>query len=307
MPALPNFLLIGAAKSGTTALYSYLGQHPEIFTCPVKEPKFFAHEGGAPDWRGPGDDRYGRTTVTDIATYLALFHGASGERAVGEASTQYLYLPRARERIKYYVPRAKLIAILRDPAEVAYAAFLHKRREGLEPFKEFARALESEGARIRENWSPIWHYKQRGYYYEHLAGYYRDFSPEQIRVYIYDDFKAEPLGVIRDIFRFLGVEDSFVPDMSSKPNRSGVPRSRAVHDFLTGPNPASAALKSLLPEGAYRRGAETVHRWNLARPPLPPGVRRRLVEEYREDVEKLQALLRRDLTTWLMTPEDAGR
>src|SRR5918998_1531857 len=116
MPTFPNFLIIGAAKSGTTALYAYLKQHPEIFMCPVKEPKFFAHEGRAPEWRGPGDEGYTRLTVTNVA--------------------QYLYMPKARERIKYYVPRARLIAVLRHPAEVAYSAFLHKRREGLEPLED---------------------------------------------------------------------------------------------------------------------------------------------------------------------------
>ena len=106
MVAFPNFFIIGAAKSGTTALYQYLRQHPSVFMCPVKEPNFFAHVNALPRWDGPGDEIYLRATVTRLAAYAALFHGAAGESAVGEASTQYLYIDRAPHEIKRYVPRA---------------------------------------------------------------------------------------------------------------------------------------------------------------------------------------------------------
>jgi|GEM_PF-68124 len=299
MPALPNFFIIGAAKSGTTALYSYLRQHPDVFMSPLKEPRFFAHKDSPPDWRGPGDDAYVAATVTSFAAYLSLFHEAAAERAVGEASTQYLYLPAARSNIKRYVPRARLVAILRDPAEVAFAAYLHKRREGNETITDFRRALDAEPGRVRDGWSPIWHYRRRGFYYEHLAAYYREFDASQIRVYLHDDLKADPRSLVRDLFGFLGVDDSFAPDLSSRPNRSGVPRSRTLQRLLARPNAAREALRRLLPEPAFRRALEAAARWNLSRPRLPEEARAHLIEGYREDILRLQDLLRRDLSAWL--------
>src|SRR3954468_7211806 len=100
MVAFPNFFIVGAAKSGTTALYQYLKQHPSIYMCPVKEPKFFAHIDALPRWDGPGDESYLRTTVTKLAAYAALFQEAAGEPVLGEASTQYLYIERAAHAIK---------------------------------------------------------------------------------------------------------------------------------------------------------------------------------------------------------------
>src|SRR3954452_17434204 len=121
---MPNFLIVGAAKSGTTSLYYYLKQHPQVFVSPVKEPKFFAYEGEKVVYRGPGDAENNRRLVNNLADYRALFGGANGAKAIGEASPVYLYSPKACERIRHYLPDAKLFVILRDPAERAYPSFL---------------------------------------------------------------------------------------------------------------------------------------------------------------------------------------
>ncbi len=121
---MPNFLIVGAMKCGTTALYYYLEQHPQIFMSPVKEPNFFCFEGREGLDSG--------NSITDIAAYRGLFRGVSSERAIGEASHCYLYEPRAVERIKHYTPDARLIAILRSPIERAYSHFLHAVRNGTE-------------------------------------------------------------------------------------------------------------------------------------------------------------------------------
>jgi len=299
MVTFPNFFIIGAAKSGTTALYLYLKQHPSIFMCPMKEPKFFANVNTPPRWDGPGDESYLRTTVTKLATYTALFHEAAGEQAVGEASTQYLYVERAAHEIKRYVPRAKLIAILRNPADVAYAAFMHKRRENLEPLRDFARALGNEPKRVRENWSPFWFYRQRGFYHEHLVRYYGLFPKEQIRVYLYDDFVARPVELLQDIFRFLCVDESFVPDMTYRPNVSGIPRSRALHSVLLKSKPWSRVLEGSTRSRIIGRALAWLKELNLAKPRMDSEVRRELLAGYREEIERLEELLGRDLSHWL--------
>jgi hypothetical protein len=125
----------------------------------------------------------------------------------------------------------KLIAILREPAERAYPNFLYLSRDGKEPFSDFARALGAEEDRIQNNWAPIWHYKRKGFYYAQLKRYYEVFEREQIRVYLYEeDLNGDPVGVLRDAYRFLGVDDVFAPDISMRYNVSGLPEDERVHD-----------------------------------------------------------------------------
>jgi hypothetical protein len=298
MAAFPNFLIIGAAKSGTTALYQYLKQHPQVFMSPLKEPRFFAHENRPPEWGGPGDELYRAATVTDLVAYVGLFHGAGDASAVGEASTQYLYAEKAPECIRRYIPRAKLVAILRNPAEVAHAAFLHKRREGFEPFASFERALAEEDERARAGWSPLWLYRRRGFYHEHLRRYYETFPREQLKVFLHEDFTADPAGVMRELFRFLGVDDSFAPDMSYRPNLSGVPRSRVLYRWLEkSPLRYAPAAPGI---GRIKwRAVSGLRSWNLSKPKLAAETRARLLAGYRDDILKLQDLIGRDLSRWL--------
>ena len=295
---MPNFLVIGAAKSGTTSLYHYLAQHPDVYMSPVKEPKFFALEGESPSFRGPGDGE--ADAVTTLEGYRALFEGANGESAVGEATPLYLYLERALGRIKHHVPEAKLIAVLRNPVERAYSSFLHKVRDGRETTTDFAEALALEEERIREGWAYGWHYKRRGFYHEQIVRYYEAFGREQIRVYLYEDLKRDPRALLRDAYGFLGVDDAFVPNLSLKHNVSGIPKNKLVHSLLRGRNPVKTVLKPLLPEGLRKKLLVDLQRRNLEKaPPIPPEVRRGLLEEYCEDILKLQGLIGRDLSGWL--------
>lgn len=149
---LPTFLVIGAAKAGTTSLYHYLGQHPQVFMSPVKEPGFFALEGHPLDFRGPGDEWLRQATTTTLEAYQKLFEGVRDEPAVGEASVLYLHHHAAPEAIARYVPDVKLVAVLRDPVERAYSAFLYQTRNGREPLADFEEALRAEPRRIADGW-----------------------------------------------------------------------------------------------------------------------------------------------------------
>jgi hypothetical protein len=303
---MPNFLIVGAQKSGTTSLYDYLKQHPQIYMSPLKEPRFFAFEGEKPDFRGPGDQDLYKNIVSDIEAYRVLFQGASKETAIGEASVVYLYLSRAPRRIRHYIPEVKLIAIIRNPVERAYSAFLHLTRDRMEPLRDFARALQAEEERIQNNWGPIWHYKQVGFYYAQLKRYYETFDPEQIRVYLYEDLNDDPIKALKDIYRFLGVEDTFTPDVSRRYNVSGVPTNEsryALYTFLLRQNPVKSIVKPLLPKGLRRRLfttlLSTLQDRTLVKPPLPVDVQRQLTELYRDDILRVQELIGRDLSKWL--------
>ena len=295
---LPNFLIIGAPKAGTTALYHYLSEHPQIYMSPVKEPKFFALEGEKADFQGPGDWKH--QYITDIETYGSLFNQVSNEVAIGEASPWYLHMPKAPERIRYYIPEAKLIAILRDPVERAYSQFWMHFSRNLEPIADFAQAMQAESELTRSNWSPRWYYKQRGFYYAQLKRYFDLFEREQIKVYLYEDFQTNSLSVLQDIFRFLGVDDTFIPNTDQKHNVTLIHKNKALHQFLTQSNPIKSLLHPLLPSKLRQRFALKLRELNLdKKPQLLPEVRRQLIEEYREDILKLQELIQKDISHWL--------
>jgi hypothetical protein len=297
---IPNFIVIGAAKAGTSALYDLLDQHPQIYMSPEKEPMFFAFKDEKLDFRGPGDDRSANYyAVTDLEAYQSLFKGVSDEVAVGEASALYLYHPKAPERIFRYIPEVKLIAILRDPVLRAYSNFLHLIRDGREPVPDFIQAIQQEESRISNHWEWFWHYRKLGLYYEQLKRYFDIFNSGQIRVYLYEDFTGDSLKVLRDIFSFLAVDDTFVPDLSIKVNVSGIPRNRAWHTFLREPNPIKDILKPLLPVRLGRRLKTNLHNLNLDKPKVAPEIRQELIPLFREDILKLQDLTQRDLSKWL--------
>jgi hypothetical protein len=297
---LPNFLIIGAAKAGTTSLYHYLKQHPQVYLSPVKEPKFFALEGQDLAFGGPGGrEIMRRSAVIDLAAYQRLFAGVSKERAVGEASTLYLYSAEAPKRIKHYLPDAKLVAILRNPVERAYSNYLYMVRKGEEPLRDFREALRAEEKRVYDNWMPTWHYQRRGLYFAQLKRYYDLFDAAQIKVYLYEDLSTDAAGLLKDMFQFLDVDETFLPKMSTKYNISGIPKNKALHNFLLKPHLIKSVLRPLLSVSWRKRLSTGLRNRNLVRPTLPEEVRKQLLEIYRDDILRLEVLLARDLSKWL--------
>lgn len=295
---MPNFLVIGAAKAGTTALYHYFRQHPDIYLSAVKEPRFFAHEGRRPDYRGPDGERQNSRTVYMSAAYEALFADAASQTARGEMSTDYLSDVEAPARIRRHIPHAKLLAILRDPVDRAHSHFKMMVRERHERLT-FAEALAAEAQRIEDHWSPNWHHQRRGFYYLQLKRYYDLFPRGQIFVYLYEDFVANPVASLREMFRFLEVDVTVMPDVSNRYNESIIPKNHALQRFLTQPRIAKEVLKPLLPRGMRERIGSAFRRANRVKMSLAPDVRRHLVEVFRDDIVRLQGLIEKDLSRWL--------
>ncbi len=290
---LPNFLIIGAARSGTTSIYHYLRQHPQVFMSNLKETNFLGYEGEEDPYTFP---------IRSLAAYEALFSAAAGHRAVGEASPLYLVLPSAPERIHQLIPQARLIAILRDPAERAYAAYLGARRSGREP-RSFAQALRDY--RNRAAGSLSWAHFDAGFYHSHLTRYLNRLGRERLAVHFYDDFARDNAAIMAQIYRFLDVDDSFVPDTSIRYNASGCAHSRML-DAVVRSNPFKRNLKARIP---YRIRkplmalGTAINLRNLVKPALAEDLRRDLIGLYREDILKLQDLLQRDLAPWLTVAE----
>jgi hypothetical protein len=291
--SLPNFLLVGANRAGTTAMHGVLSQHPEIFMSRLKEPSFFAFYGEEPD-----PDRLdivffrNRLAIT-LEAYQALFTEVSGHKAIGEASTAYLNHPAVPARIKSHLPDARVLAILRDPVDRAFSNYAFHRSLGIDRTRTFSEALgsaphwrDAKGGGFGERYVAL------GFYASAVRRYYEAFGREQVRIYLYEDWTTRPREVLTDIFRFLEVSDAFVPDVSLRVNESSVPM-RGLAGILNrrwppgGRGLGSRALGRLL------------RRWNRRRVHLLPADRQALVEVYRQDVLELQDLLGRNLSTWL--------
>lgn len=305
MTTMPNFLIIGAMKAGTTSVYRYLRQHPQIYMSPKKEPEFFDLEGRELDFDGPeGKERVRRDMErihpTTIEGYRELFRDVDGEKAVGEASQVYMYSRQAPERIKHHVPDAKMIAILRNPVERAHSAFSYLTLGGREPITDFSTALRAEEARVAGNWKWVYHYKSLGFYHEQLSRYLQMFDRDRIQIHLYDDLHRDMPGVMKSIFRFLEVDDGYTPDTSVRHNVSGIPRSGPLSRLIDRPNPLKKAIKPLLPEEVRWRIVARLKNRNLTEPPpLEPEVREELIEVYRQDILRLEGLIGRDLSAWL--------
>src|SRR5688572_7236816 len=197
---LPEFIIIGAAKCGTTSLAQYLTQHPQIYFCPEKEPNYFAFAGERLPEPGPASSKILQQllyaySVTDYDRYLSLFRDAPAGKVVGEASVRYIYHAQTAYRLKEKIPQARLVAVLRDPVSRLYSHYCMNVQYQLEPLG-LEEALEAEAARCEAKWGYDWHYVGVGRYAEQLKRYYEVFDRSQIRVFLYDDFVKQPLPVL---------------------------------------------------------------------------------------------------------------
>jgi hypothetical protein len=283
---LPNFLIIGAGKSGTTSLYRYLAQHPEVYMSPAKEPSYFKQPQGL---RGRE-----RMHVRTLEEYAALFEGATDEKAIGEATPAYLTSADAARRIREAIPEARLIAILRQPADRAFSAYAMWISEGYERLT-FADAIAAE---IRGPDDSQRRYVQYGFYARQLAPYYDLFDAEQIRVVFFDDLTSDPLELVRGLYDFLGVSTSFVPDTQRRHNtRSAPPKRPALNRFLS--RPAMKKLRRYVPSGARHAAGSFAREGSDEALTIAPDERRFLTDLFRDDIAELEQLTGRDLSAWL--------
>lgn len=297
---MPNFMILGAAKAGTTSLYAYLCQHPQIYLPRIKEPNFFAYGETTFDRQGPGADIIRRNAIMTPAQYAQLFAGVTQETAIGEASVTNLW-PRACERIQQYAPGARLIVLLRQPTDRAYSHFLHHRRLGLEPQADFAAALADEPNRLRQRWPLSFCYRHMSHYAADLQNYFRHFPREQLRIYLYEEFVARPQALLQEIFAFLGVDATFVPNMSVHYNVARLPRSAWLMTFLRQPHWLKAWLRPFLPAAWRPRLLHHVQRYNWRKPPhLAASLRAEVTCSFHDEIVQLQRLLARDLSHWLV-------
>ncbi|WP_425390685.1 sulfotransferase family protein [Ekhidna sp.] len=301
----PNFIIIGAGKSGTTSLYEYLLEHPEVYMSPVKETNFFALEGeklkDAKD--DPDQMHHYPWSITEWSDYEDLFKGVTTEKAVGEVSPMYLYSEKAAVNIKRKLPNVKLIAILRNPVDRLYSRYMHLVRENRQPTNNFEDALKRETIWWRRN-----DLVQEGFYYSHLKKYYDLFDESQISVYFYEDFRSNPQRVIKDIYRFIGVDDTFLPDFSTEYNVSGKIKNQAFDKLIGQQSVLKSTLSKMSPQlvrwvqsqSSIKKWVNKFRKMNLEKAPLSESTREKLIKQvYQSEIKALQQLVGRDLTNWL--------
>src|SRR3990172_12275584 len=193
----PDFFIAGAPKSGTTAMYMYLKQHPEIFMPEKKESHFFSTDLKSPMF------------IRDKEIYLSLFSGAKDEKRVGEASVWYLYSKNAASEIKEFSPSASIIIMLRNPVDMLYSQhsqFLYNCNENISSFEEALNAEEDRrrGLRIPPgvHFVESLFYRETVQYTEQVERYFNIFGRENVHIIIYDDFRNNTANVYRESLRF---------------------------------------------------------------------------------------------------------
>ena len=298
---LPTFLILGAAKSGTTSLYRYLGEHPDVFMSPVQEPSYFAFQGSDLDFKGPGDDWMRGIVATTIEDYLANFDGATSEKAIGETSPPYLYMPHAAAAIRDKLPEAKLIAILRDPVERAYSQFRYMMMCGREPEWDFGEALRLEPRRMDMGWEWGWHYAELGFYGRQLERFYEIFPRDQLRVVLYEDLASDPVATMRQIFEFIGVDPDFRPAVETRHRVTRVPRNRLFFEMLKPDSFVRRTIRSSTSQTFRLKVAKSsiFGRLFRNRTTIDSTTERELRARYTDDIRLLEELINRDLSGWL--------
>ena len=306
---LPDFLVIGAPKAGTTALHAALARHPGLYLSAVKEPKFFLTDGPPPAGGGPGDAQTYREHIWRRADYEALFSAAPAGALCGESTPFYLYDRAAQQRIRDLIPSARLIVILRDPVERAHSNWAHLWSAGREPVGDFLSACAEEDRRIAAGWSAFWHYTRLGRYGEQLDYLFQLFSREQVLIFRYARLLDEPARILDEISAFLGVEQGVISEVPRE-NVTAHPERSVAHAAL------SRALRGIEAAGRHLPGrpgtAVTTrlerHLQRSAGPrhPLTWAERQALLPVLESDIRLLEQVTGADFSDWLLPRERSG-
>ncbi len=294
----PDFFVVGAPKSGTTAMYAYLRAHPDLYLPSQKELRFF---GSDLEVR----DRQPLTT----AQYLAHFADARPAQRIGTAYVWYLYSRTAAAEIAAFAPEARIIAMLRNPVEMLHALHAENLSNGNEEITDFTAALDAEPDRRAGRKIPPHAHLPQGLWYssvprytEQLERYAQAFGRERLHVILYDDFAADTPASYADTLRFVGVRDDVRPESFGVVNASKRTRSERLRHFLARPpdlprRMISRTVPRRLRRALYERAKEINVR-TAARHPMPPQTRERLRREFNDEAERLSTFLDRDVTHW---------
>ena len=288
----PNFFIVGAAKAGTTALHACLAQHPDIFMSRVKEPNYFAPDLGLPQpW------------ARDLASYLSLFAEGRCSTIRGESTPAYLLSCEAAQGVRTFCPEARILVVLRNPIDAIQSVYAEARKFGIEPERTFEAALAASDAgrpKLEARPGGVWlRYREVVRYAEQVLRWMEAFPADQMHVLLHDDLVADSRSACSGILGFLGV-DSEVALNFERANDQRLFRSATVQRMYMRPYAAGRQADS------PRRLAplwRMLLRANIGKPGanrISPALREDLISELGPEVMRLGALIRRDLSHWLV-------
>ena len=292
---LPNFLIIGASKCGTTALYYYLKQHPEISFPDLKEPKYFSSLNQSFPHNGVGDKSVDKYVIKSLHAYNKLFADIVNKR-VGDASPDSLYFyDKTAIHIKETLGDIPIIIMLRNPVKRAFSAFMYLKRDSREKLN-FSDGLLAESKRLEDNWDFIWGYKKCGLYYNRVKLFMDNFS--NVKVILQEDLKNDTLASLHDIYSFLELDTKFKTDVSIKHNESGIPNNIFSRVLLSRNNIFSTFIRELMKKFIPRNLLEKVASKSLESMPILEKDEIALKPYFFNDICKLEKLINKDLSSW---------
>jgi hypothetical protein len=274
---LPDFLVIGAAKSGTTSLYHYLKQHPEIFLPKIKEINFFAY-----DPINPGKRKYWAKTIDE---YKKFYKGSSGFKSRGEVSPSYMNSSVAPQKIYSFIPDAKIIAVLRNPVDRAFSRYMMSLRMG-KKMKSFEEVINDKNTLVI----------QEGNYYDRLIPYYEIFPRGRIKIFIFEKMQNNMNGFFKELFTFLGVDSSFQPDTSVRYAEKFILRNKLLSKLIYS-DIIRFGVKPFLPGSFIKRVKGAVSK-NSDHEGIPVNTKKLLNHYYSQNIAKLEGLIETDLSEW---------
>lgn len=295
---LPDFLIVGAAKSGTTSLYYYLKQHPRIFLPKVKELCFF---------RFMDSPKADKKFVSKFDDYAAYFKDAVAGQVAGEVCPFYMYsyADTIRNIKRGYGAKCKalkIMFILREPAERAWSHFMMNRKDGYEDSENLMDAVRPDvlAERLSGEHRAGYDYIGLGMYYEQVKAFMDEFP--ECRVFLYDELSSNGVKVVKEMFSFLGVDDGFSPNMEERYNISGIAKSSFLNRLVERQYPLKGIVRRIIPHEIRQKIKQSVSRRNIERQEMPGHVRQELTRKYYEDdIRKLEKLINWNLSAWVET------
>ena len=285
----PNFFIVGTPKAGTTSLYEYLQEHPDVYMSPIKETNYFSFE----EIEKQGLF-YNEEHINSIDKYLAQFADVRTEKAIGEASVSYLFYDSVPDKIKNFNPHSKIIIVLRNPIERGFSHYLMDKRIG------FVKNKYDDIVHKKSNNKKAFLYYQQyvalGLYYEQLQRYFSVFDKKQILVLLYEDINQHIEEVVHNIYSFLEVDTSFKPDLNKKHNTFIAPKNPVIQHLYKFKMVRNVAKRVF--NNSFQHSIKNNFFSKEKKPVLDNGLKKDLIEIYRSDIDKTAELINRDLRSW---------
>lgn len=290
MKIWPNFFIVGASKSGTSSLYEYLRQSPDVFMSPIKEPRFF-NSSQYGNWAGKIE------RISDKTKYLKLFEKANTEKAIGEASPSYLQDPNSAELIHQQIHDAKIIIILRDPTQRAFSHYLMDKSEGREKrsfYKLVSNELKKKYGHIDQH-----HVIELGLYVEKVKRFLAFFGKNNVKILFFEEFVKDTKKSVEQVLDFLQVNPVLPPNIEKIYNAYGIPRGKMGQYILNSKTLAKLSNKFLSRTLKVKLKDKFLLK-KVPKPKIPKSAQKLLQEFYRQDAKQLEQLIGRKLPwPWL--------